>query len=208
MRGEGIRFQPTRPLRGATPPAPRARSCRKDFNPRAPCGARHLPVLGKRFSRNFNPRAPCGARQPSSGFPTQINTKFQPTRPLRGATAHRPRGDRRSEISTHAPLAGRDISCTEIPASVEIFQPTRPLRGATGERVAVHAPAQFQPTRPLRGATRIFDLLILEIEFQPTRPLRGATTPQRPDFCGLSNFNPRAPCGARRGGSPAGGRRI
>ena len=33
---------------------------------------------------------------------------FQPTRPLRGATAKNPNGELIYWISTHAPLAGRD----------------------------------------------------------------------------------------------------
>ena len=57
---------------------------------------------------------------------------------------------------------------------------------------------KFQSTRPIRGAT------IKEIschdcfrEFQSTRPMRGAT--RGPGFAGgvPSDFNPRAPCGAR-----------
>ena len=104
----------------------------EDFNPRAPCGARllaharvfrahaistHAPLAGRdvketllkfRLSCYFNPRAPCGAR-PSSTLTITLVTRFQPTRPLRGATIYR-----RDELRTR-----------------ERFQPTRPLRGAT-----------------------------------------------------------------------------
>ena len=104
-----------------------------------------------------------------------------------------------TKISTHAPLAGRDLSLFPVSKGSQAFQPTRPLRGATlmeilpfqycfdfnprapcGARQNV-SPNQsiievFQPTRPLRGATgkqrcenRCSTL------FQPTRPLRGAT---------------------------------
>ena len=56
---------------------------------------------------------------------------FQPTRPLRGATAAVGRvGDQRV-ISTHAPLAGRDLTSSGPLDAHTIFQPTRPLRGAT-----------------------------------------------------------------------------
>ena len=55
-------FQPTRPLRGATPrwsySLPRAY-----FNPRAPCGARPGSRLLCGCHSDFNPRVPCGARQ-------------------------------------------------------------------------------------------------------------------------------------------------
>ena len=58
------RFQPTRPLRGAT--------YQKCFL-----------SLG---SRDFNPRAPCGARPLFDVAKGGGEVKFQPTRPLRGAT--------------------------------------------------------------------------------------------------------------------------
>ena len=101
-------FQPTRPLRGATSVRRFAGLRLKHFNPRAPCGAR--PGLSRRITtnRHFNPRAPCGARQLPRGTCQRI-PGFQPTRPLRGATA--------------APLTARFTPHT--------FQPTRPLRGAT-----------------------------------------------------------------------------
>ena len=58
-------------------------------------------------------------------------------------------------------------------------------------------PGAFQPTRPLRGATEIAHKLTDTIKFQPTRPLRGATRPASSGSACRSNFNPRAPCGAR-----------
>ena len=84
-----------------------------------------------RIRERFNPRAPCGARRRRSAA-SEKALPFQPTRPLRGATTtHRkplpvcfdfnpraPCGARRSgkvvyhsqvRISTHAPLAGRDV---------------------------------------------------------------------------------------------------
>lgn len=39
-----------------------------------------------RIRERFNPRAPCGARQSVLPFPS-VRYGFQPTRPLRGATA-------------------------------------------------------------------------------------------------------------------------
>ena len=57
------------------------------FNPRAPCGAR---LVGRAVcdeqERNFNPRAPCGARLLVVSIGIKV-FKFQPTRPLRGATS-------------------------------------------------------------------------------------------------------------------------
>ena len=78
------------------------------FNPRAPCGARPFASRAICPSWNyFNPRAPCGARRgPKRG--KRLRKSFQPTRPLRGATAGWCNGSTPVSISTHAPLAGRD----------------------------------------------------------------------------------------------------
>ena len=56
------RFQPTRPLRGATVMISDRSPYYYYFNPRAPCGARLF--WSAAFFRlcYFNPRAPCGAR--------------------------------------------------------------------------------------------------------------------------------------------------
>ena len=101
---------------------------------------------------------------------------FQPTRPLRGATAAAERGRLPLQISTHAPLAGRDREALD----------------------GVLPPVRFQPTRPLRGATPPIVTVSWWSIFQPTRPLRGATTASAPRAPICRNFNPRAPCGARR----------
>ena len=123
-------FQPTRPLRGATsrwchsaqlhqisthaPLAgrdsmvPRSTRGHRDFNPRAPCGARPDALNRINECEDFNPRAPCGARRTArQNIAGEI------------------------PISTHAPLAGRDRNHSFITRAYALFQPTRPLRGAT-----------------------------------------------------------------------------
>ena len=108
QRGGNQRFQPTRPLRGATEVFRTLQTC----------------------VRNFNPRAPCGARQENVNI-LILTYLFQPTRPLRGATTSAYLSLRSTSISTHAPLAGRD-TVAKVNAVTEVtFQPTRPLRGAT-----------------------------------------------------------------------------
>ena len=80
-----------------------------------------------------------------------------------------------------------------------LFQPTRPLRGATGRAKWYTIPKSvFQPTRPLRGATAGHSFEVTVRVFQPTRPLRGATKNNNGNNESATNFNPRAPCGARR----------
>ena len=103
---------------------------------------------------DFNPRAPCGARRRK--IPTMIlQSAFQSTRPLRGATMDR-----------QFPL-----SC------LKSFQSTRPLRGATSTgRAGEREKIIFQSTRPLRGATTAARGRSRRTrKFQSTRPLRGAT---------------------------------
>ncbi len=89
------------------------------------------------------------------GYGNENPGAFQPTRPLRGATADEFYVAALTNISTHAPLAGRDIFTKEQTDALAAFQPTRPLRGATKRHRCRRIPTTvFQPTRPLRGATR------------------------------------------------------
>ena len=58
---------------------------------------------------------------------------------------------------------------------------------------------EFQSTRPVRGATRMLESAKGAYdEFQSTRPVRGATSSPQRGGIAHRNFNPRAPCGARR----------
>ena len=145
-------FQSTRPMRGATTQAlnthrglvvsihaPRVGrdtppltgvSSFPSFNPRAPCGARHLrdfdldniiqfqstrPVWGatpltdvSHTSSCFNPRAPCGARL-AANVPQRACPTFQSPRPVWGATRCRSTPEQGSRVSIHAPRVGRDM---------------------------------------------------------------------------------------------------
>ena len=80
-----------------------------------------------------------------------------------------------SDISTHAPLAGRDGDCLRIFPKKLDFNPRAPCGARLLMVGDVFSSMIFQPTRPLRGATIFMDLSRTEQEFQPTRPLRGAT---------------------------------
>ena len=154
------------------------------------------------------------------GYGNENPGAFQPTRPLRGVTVANAGNWTITDISTHAPLAGRDSRSTSRSASSryfnprapcgarhyghgltylgERFQPTRPLRGATIPRAFKLAMiSTFQPTRPLRGATTREQIEYIDEAFQPTRPLRGATSSVPLVSRDLQHFNPRAPCGAR-----------
>ena len=127
----------------------------KNFNPRAPCGARRrLRAVHAGPHTHFNPRAPCGARPKIVAF-YGLNDEFQSTRPVWGATIAgwffllNP-----EPISIHAPRVGRDRGIV-VPAV--LF-----------EVISIHAP-------------------------RVGRDFAGCSNQRR-----SGNFNPRAPCGARR----------
>ena len=61
-------FQSTLPMRGATRTAPGWPRRTTDFNPRSPCGERHLVWENVGRKLDFNPRSPCGERRSGSGF--------------------------------------------------------------------------------------------------------------------------------------------
>ena len=124
------------------------------FNPRAPCGARPSKYPCMHRDKYFNPRAPCGARLTQSKL-SDLQAEFQPTRPLRGATHAEHARRLMVVISTHAPLAGRDISGKKRAPHRWYFNPRAPC-GARHFRQKKSAPPMvFQPTRPLRGATSV-----------------------------------------------------
>ena len=146
-----------------------------NFNPRAPCGARHYyhtaiisdkqfqstrPVRGATWrwisSRPttcyFNPRAPCGARP--------VHTYLAPYIPA---------------ISIHAPRAGRDIS-----------------RRFPGLRfwISIHAPRAGRDC--LQSLHRVTDVISIHAP-RAGRDAKNLILSSSNFF----HFNPRAPCGAR-----------
>ena len=169
-------------MRGATSREIPARKGPRDFNPRAPCGARLGEGRGGLGQADFNPRAPCGARHTAMVLPG-VACAFQSTRPMRGATCWpggctpgcchfnprapcgaRPHLTTQSliyiRISIHAPHAGRDGSASSGRVACVGFQSTRPMRGATKEGETFICPKIFQSTRPMRGATaKVYKLL-------------------------------------------------
>ena len=128
-----------------------------------------------RIRERFNPRAPCGARQPQQNEP-RMSDLFQPTCLLRGATIGYACRAGVLEISTHAPLAGRDPQLLKLEILLSDFNPRAPCGARPVPGVFGNTGNLFQPTRPLRGAT----MTILRAVFP------------------VHNFNPRAPCGARQ----------
>ena len=215
------RFQSTRPLRGATLLEAFIFN-RLTISIHAPLAGRDHDESGRIYvHRNFNPRAPCGARRFGIEIGRRLCEVFQSTRPLRGATLTPPRpavspadfnprapcGARRCDverrdvgqnISIHAPLAGRDIFTDTSASSSRYFNPRTPC----GVRhLAVNDTAiglVFQSTHPLRGATleEVSSMMVMLISIHA--PLAGCDRSRPSFFWAGNNFNPRTPCGVRR----------
>ena len=170
------KFQPTRPLRGATTCHGRSRRTNIEFQPTRPLrGATPLSLIPL-FSSTFQPTRPLrGATQVSSFIPEPIG--FQPTRPLRGATAARAGSLwTTSHFNPRAPCGARRSTFGHWEMDSVI---------------STHAPLAGRDRKPRRP-------LLRPLLFQPTRPLRGATRAGAQRRRPYSNFNPRAPCGARQ----------
>ena len=169
-------FQPTRPLRGATFFSSASVFISLYFNPRAPCGARLEKILFRVGTILFQPTRPLRGATSVFRFPLWRLHKFQPTRPLRGATSVTAPYSEAGNISTHAPLAGRDERLPFSPLALTQISTHAPLAGRDVLLVV------FWSSSPI---------------FQPTRPLRGATFFSSASVFISLYFNPRAPCGAR-----------
>ena len=152
--------------------------------------------------RGFNPRAPCGARPARRGL-TRLAMTFQSTRPMRGATGHDISDEYTTEVSIHAPHAGRDTRAFSILLRSARFNPRAPC-GA--RRVFRRAPLllyKFQSTRPMRGATRAVAVRKRRTRVSIHAPHAGRDHGLHVIEERTRGFNPRAPCGARQQGAAA-----
>ena len=101
-------------------------------------------------------------------------------------------------FNPRAPCGAR-LSKENIPWLPSLFQSTRPVRGATKNRVLAFTLDAFQSTRPVRGATltpkhgKLSPCISIHAPRAGRDPVRCVTRPL------VQDFNPRAPCGARRG---------
>ena len=123
----------------------------------------------------FNPRAPCGAR-PQGG-----NNMYN-----------------RIRISIHAPLAGRDVQLRGHHVQLRDFNPRAPCGARLVFRKFLSWRTTFQSTRPLRGATAHKQVCLVIPIISIHAPLAGRDRKCSGAAAADRNFNPRAPCGARR----------
>ena len=125
-------FQSTRPVRGATSLSVSVCVGSYSFNPRAPCGARHVATIDSFRCVRVSIHAPRAGRDNLTADLIKGGTLFQSTRPVRGATSYR----------------------RSLPSCGCSFQSTRPVRGATIEptytvrqvSVSIHAPRAGRDT--------------------------------------------------------------
>ena len=144
-------FNPRAPC-GARQSCPARVKRRIGFNPRAPCGARRCAKFVEYITDvSFNPRAPCGAR-PIIKQGIQTYSRFQSTRPMRGATSRAYSYQRAACFNPRAPCGARPVWMDSDDSSLR-FQSTRPMRGATYNETLSTVFSKFQSTRPMRGAT-------------------------------------------------------
>ena len=101
------KFQPTRPLRGATVSNATVRATRRHFNPRAPCGARPLAYGGLHRKQRISTHAPLAGRD-TMAFARFGGLCISTHAPLAGRDNSEDFFIMTDFISTHAPLAGRD----------------------------------------------------------------------------------------------------
>ena len=143
----------------------------------APLAGRDGPDPGAAGVRHgdFNPRAPCGARRRTSDSSFCSSRNFNP----------------------RAPCGARQFASRLLRYGTD-FNPRAPCGARQIDTITYDNFGTFQPTRPLRGATDVKSTPPFSFLFQPTRPLRGATVCPAAERTTAENFNPRAPCGARR----------
>ena len=167
-----LRFQPTRPLRGATTLVS-AETTPTEFQPTRPLRGATQPATVFPASRsNFNPRAPCGARRDFQLFMKRLR-KISTHAPLAGRDEQRGIQPKAGEISTHAPLAGRDSRIYAPSQCVRYFNPRAPCGARRLLGWVSSWTSTFRSTRPLRGATIAPVATSESIEISTHAPLAG-----------------------------------
>ena len=103
----------------------------------------------------------------------------------------------RALISIHAPRVGRDAVEINFSTYVELFQSTRPVWGATASHLTRRSSRRISIHAPRVGRDYVYVTQeIQRDDFNPRAPC-GARRLQRWGRPLWWDFNPRAPCGAR-----------
>ena len=191
----GDMFQSTRPVRGATA-AVRAPHVPLPVSIHAPRAGRDKGGMGVYiYYVGFNPRAPCGAR-PRSVSAMMPRAEFQSTRPVRGATAGSVRRHSPTEVSIHAPRAGRDlIDFSPVDHGIVSIHAPRAGRDSEIKESIINAYVSIHAPRAGRDVAILYAVSYLYVSIHAPRAGRDLGCPRT--FGRRRGFNPRAPCGAR-----------
>ena len=207
-------------MRGATH-HPRSPGGPGNFNPRSPCGERqrirmvqaaalaisiHAPHAGSdrrlmtmaTTKGDFNPRSPCGERRGSKRR-KKIRRQFQSTLPMRGATPNFSRFSANSSISIHAPHAGSD---TKWRVKIKMLQISIHAPHAGSDLAltrALHKERTISIHAPHAGSDEYFKTAQDRLTISIHAPHAGSDDSAISRATELNNFNPRSPCGERRG---------
>ena len=148
-------------MRGATLRRRAYPRVRRDFNPRAPCGARRAGEPSLLWLIAISIHAPHAGRDERREAHNARRRRISIHAPHAGRDRkHLPKGHIQFWISIHAPHAGRDILDVVIGTTVSLFQSTRPMRGATtGAARPLAALLYFNPRAPC-GARRWFSCCV------------------------------------------------
>ena len=194
--GEGISIHA--PRAGSDPHRTKQNKLDNYFNPRSPCGERLLLdyIIGKAY-------------------------RFQSTLPVRGATGCTVKRDCSLVISIHAPRAGSDCHWFSSRRSIDNFNPRSPCGERQSRSRKNWETNLFQSTLPVRGATRrllrVFGFKTISIHAPRAgsdhtvglaglcilisihAPRAGSDMSADDLLQPAPDFNPRSPCGERRG---------
>ena len=118
--------------------------------------------------------------------------------PHAGRDISRPLSDILLYISIHAPHAGRDAMTRPMPAPTLPFQSTRPMRGATSKTVRISAFFIISIHAPHAGRDPFSCAMDSRASISIHAPHAGRDNEYVISKLEYMDFNPRAPCGARR----------
>ena len=171
---------------------------RRYFNPRTPCGVRRDEFGKLRHRLIISIHAPLAGCDLSISSHFPLDSLFQSTHPLRGATdCFITSYKLRSHFNPRTPCGVRPSDCS-MKSHAKYFNPRTPCGVRHCLPPLSQYPAIFQSTHPLRGATEKYqEGYSYHEKFQSTHPLRGATRWILRCRIHYKYFNPRTPCGVR-----------
>ena len=148
---------------------------RTHFNPRSPCGERHLAFIGGTKNPQFQSTLPVWGATTSYVVFIRV-CRFQSTLPVWGATHILVGFALVLGISIHAPRVGSDRYSLLPVRGFQNFNPRSPCGERPFTLRCSRVSQSFQSTLPVWGATQLVDMDKIMSGFQSTLPVWGATT--------------------------------